>query len=74
MMRSLLTPAMLSDADILPLLNARRIRRMSDYVKITLARRALCLQDAGHRSADAAVLGLCKSGRVLGTRCSNGSC
>lgn len=35
-----------SEADILPLLNARRVRRMSEYVKISLAATALCLRDA----------------------------
>jgi 3-oxoacyl-[acyl-carrier-protein] synthase II len=35
------------DADIAPLLNARRVRRMSQYVKLSLAATVLCLRDAG---------------------------
>lgn len=35
------------DSDIAPLLNARRIRRMSQYVKLSLAATVLCLRDAG---------------------------
>ena len=35
------------DSEILPLLNARRVRRMSDYVKLSLAAAVLCLRDAG---------------------------
>jgi 3-oxoacyl-[acyl-carrier-protein] synthase II len=53
------------DAEILPLLNARRIRRMSDYVKITLASAALCLRDADIDTTDASLLGPCAA--VLGT-------
>ena len=34
------------EADILHLLNARRVRRMSEYVKLTLAATALALNDA----------------------------
>jgi 3-oxoacyl-[acyl-carrier-protein] synthase II len=37
----------IADADIAPLLNARRVRRMSEYVKLSLAATGLCLQDAG---------------------------
>jgi 3-oxoacyl-[acyl-carrier-protein] synthase II len=40
----LLSPA---DADLLPLLNARRVRRLSGYVRLTLAATALALRDAG---------------------------
>ena len=36
-----------TEADLLPLLNARRVRRLSDYVKLTLAATALALRDAG---------------------------
>ena len=53
------------DAEILPLLNARRIRRMSDYVKISLASAALCLRDAGIDPTDTALLSSCAA--VLGT-------
>lgn len=35
------------EADIAPLLNVRRIRRMSQYVKLSLAATMLCLRDAG---------------------------
>jgi 3-oxoacyl-[acyl-carrier-protein] synthase II len=35
------------DAEITSLLNARRIRRMSEYVKLSLAATMLCLRDAG---------------------------
>ena len=35
-----------TDADLLPLLNARRTRRLSDYVKLTLAATTLALRDA----------------------------
>lgn len=35
------------DAQIASLLNARRVRRMSDYVKLSLAATVLCLRDAG---------------------------
>jgi 3-oxoacyl-[acyl-carrier-protein] synthase II len=35
------------EADIAPLLNARRVRRMSDYVKLSLAATALAFADAG---------------------------
>jgi len=35
------------DAEILGLLNARRVRRMSDYVKLTLAAATLACRDAG---------------------------
>ena len=37
----------IDEAAILHLLNARRVRRMSDYVKLTLAATALALADAG---------------------------
>jgi len=53
------------DAEVLPLLNARRIRRMSDYVKITLASATMCLQDAGIDATDASLLGPCAA--VQGT-------
>jgi 3-oxoacyl-[acyl-carrier-protein] synthase II len=36
-----------AEADIANLLNARRVRRMSDYVKVSLAAAALCMRDAG---------------------------
>jgi 3-oxoacyl-(acyl-carrier-protein) synthase len=36
----------IAEADYLPLLNARRVRRMSEYVKLTLAATALALRDA----------------------------
>ena len=36
-----------TDEEILPLLNARRVRRMSEYVKLSLAATVLCLRDAG---------------------------
>ena len=36
-----------AESEILPLLNARRVRRMSDYVKLSLAAAVLCLRDAG---------------------------
>ena len=50
-----------TDADLLPLLNARRVRRLSPYVKLTLAATALALGDAGFTdeypvSPDTAVL------------------
>jgi 3-oxoacyl-[acyl-carrier-protein] synthase II len=35
------------ESDIAPLLNARRVRRMSDYVKLSLAATALAFADAG---------------------------
>jgi 3-oxoacyl-[acyl-carrier-protein] synthase II len=35
------------DSDIAPLLNARRVRRMSEYVKLSLAATALAFVDAG---------------------------
>ena len=35
-----------AEADYLPLLNARRVRRLSDYVKLTLAAANLALDDA----------------------------
>ena len=35
------------ESDIAPLLNARRVRRMSQYVKLSLAATMLCLRDAG---------------------------
>jgi 3-oxoacyl-[acyl-carrier-protein] synthase II len=35
------------DAELLGLLNARRVRRMSDYVKLTLAAATLACRDAG---------------------------
>jgi 3-oxoacyl-[acyl-carrier-protein] synthase II len=35
------------DADFVFLLNARRVRRMSQYVKLSLAATVLCLRDAG---------------------------
>lgn len=35
------------ESDIAPLLNARRVRRMSDYVKLSLAATALAFKDAG---------------------------
>jgi 3-oxoacyl-[acyl-carrier-protein] synthase II len=35
------------ESDIIGLLNARRVRRMSDYVKLSLAATALAFQDAG---------------------------
>jgi 3-oxoacyl-[acyl-carrier-protein] synthase II len=53
----------ISESDIVPLLNARRIRRMSQYVKLSLAASVLCLRDAGiddieaYADACAAVLG-----------------
>jgi 3-oxoacyl-[acyl-carrier-protein] synthase II len=37
----------IDDADIIALLNARRVRRMSEYVKLSLAATMLCLRDAG---------------------------
>jgi 3-oxoacyl-[acyl-carrier-protein] synthase II len=40
-------PGAVAENDILPLLNARRVRRMSDYVKLTLAATALACTDAG---------------------------
>jgi 3-oxoacyl-[acyl-carrier-protein] synthase II len=36
-----------AEADIAELLSARRVRRMSDYVKVSLAAAALCIRDAG---------------------------
>jgi 3-oxoacyl-[acyl-carrier-protein] synthase II len=36
-----------AEEDYLDLLNARRVRRLSDYVKLTLAASTLALQDAG---------------------------
>jgi 3-oxoacyl-[acyl-carrier-protein] synthase II len=36
-----------SDSEISGLLNARRVRRMSEYVKLSLAATVLCLRDAG---------------------------
>jgi 3-oxoacyl-[acyl-carrier-protein] synthase II len=51
------------EADIADLLNARRVRRMSDYVKVSLAAAALCIRDAGiedvpqFMSSCAAILG-----------------
>ncbi|HSU69571.1 MAG TPA: beta-ketoacyl-[acyl-carrier-protein] synthase family protein [Tepidisphaeraceae bacterium] len=36
-----------ADSEISHLLNARRVRRMSEYVKLSLAATVLCLQDAG---------------------------
>jgi 3-oxoacyl-(acyl-carrier-protein) synthase len=36
-----------AEESILPHLNARRVRRMSDYVKLTLAATALATRDAG---------------------------
>ena len=46
------------EADLSPLLNARRTRRVNDYVKLTLAATALALRDAGltELPASAAVL------------------
>ena len=35
------------EADIAPMLSARRVRRMSEYVKLSLAAAVLCLRDAG---------------------------
>jgi 3-oxoacyl-[acyl-carrier-protein] synthase II len=43
-----------SDEQIIHLLNARRVRRMSDYVKLTLAATALAAADAGIASFDPA--------------------
>jgi 3-oxoacyl-[acyl-carrier-protein] synthase II len=40
-----------TEAQLLPLLNARRVRRLSDYVKLTLAATALALRDAGFTGA-----------------------
>lgn len=37
----------IDDAEIASLLNARRVRRMSEYVKLSLAATMLCLRDAG---------------------------
>jgi 3-oxoacyl-[acyl-carrier-protein] synthase II len=37
----------IAESDYLHLLNARRVRRMSEYVKLSLAATALALQDAG---------------------------
>ena len=36
-----------TDGEIASLLNARRVRRMSEYVKLSLAATMLCLRDAG---------------------------
>jgi 3-oxoacyl-[acyl-carrier-protein] synthase II len=36
-----------AEAEIAELLSARRVRRMSDYVKVSLAAATLCLRDAG---------------------------
>ena len=36
-----------AEADLAPLLSARRVRRMSEYVKLSLAATVLCLRDAG---------------------------
>jgi 3-oxoacyl-[acyl-carrier-protein] synthase II len=36
-----------AEAEIAQLLSARRVRRMSDYVKISLAATTLCMRDAG---------------------------
>jgi 3-oxoacyl-[acyl-carrier-protein] synthase II len=37
----------IAESDIAQLLNARRVRRMSQYVKLSLAAAMLCLRDAG---------------------------
>ena len=37
----------IADAEIVDLLNARRVRRMSEYVKASLAAAVLCLRDSG---------------------------
>jgi 3-oxoacyl-[acyl-carrier-protein] synthase II len=52
------------EADYLHLLNARRVRRMSDYVKLTLAAATLACRDAGIE-ADEAFRQSCHA--VLGT-------
>ena len=36
-----------ADADLVQFLSARRVRRMSEYVKLSLAATVLCLRDAG---------------------------
>ena len=41
------------ESDIAPLLNARRVRRMSQYVKLSLAAAVLCLRDAGIKDVEA---------------------
>ena len=48
-----------SEAELLALLNARRVRRLSEYVKLTLAATTLALRDAGYADgipSDTAVL------------------
>lgn len=53
-----------ADSEISELLNARRVRRMSEYVKLSLAATMLCLRHAGIH--DAASLGD-SCGAILGT-------
>lgn len=53
----------IAESDIAPLLSARRVRRMSQYVKLSLSAAMLCLRDAGidelatHADSCAALLG-----------------
>jgi 3-oxoacyl-[acyl-carrier-protein] synthase II len=59
------SPSHLDDAHIAHLLNARRVRRMSEYVKATLAATTVAFQDAGIQdipawtNSAAAILGTC---------------
>jgi len=57
-------PGSVADCEIAELLTARRVRRMSPYVKLSLAATVLALRDAGVRE-DPAFLESC--GVVLGT-------
>jgi 3-oxoacyl-[acyl-carrier-protein] synthase II len=54
----------IAESDIAPLLSARRVRRMSDYVKLSVAATSLAFADAGVK--DVAEFGATCSG-VLGT-------
>lgn len=57
-------PAAIDEADFLHLLNARRVRRMSTYVKLTLAAAALACGDAGIEGRAAS---LAETAALLGT-------
>src|SRR5205807_2432684 len=58
------TKTSVDESQIAHLLNARRVRRMSDYVKLSLAAAVLCLRDAGV-AENAAFIESCAA--ILGT-------
>jgi hypothetical protein len=57
--------ATIPESDYVHLLNARRVRRMNDYVKLTLAATTLACQDAGWNVGTGAMTESCSA--ILGT-------